>query len=362
MPANGLEALMLKRVGGGQRLVRIDSGHALHLRCAHEATCLRTFPSRPGWFVQDNPGATLRVWMQYPSGERTELARVGAGAGNSAAGGGDESFRQRLTKWWHGVPTAPIEHEVRLTWPAPVLGEFDLFLEACGRDVAIAVGPFLDAKARLLPLLRGRGIEVGPGMNPSVHSDATREVTYVEKMPMEQWASTYAKQPLSSMPAEHWARYIVDSAHRLDGFADQSVDFIFSSHVFEHLVNPLDTLRNWWEKLAPGGMIAGVVPDARFTFDLRQPLSTIEDLRAQRLSGRHDVTQAMYERWCRYTSPENSPASLRARDYAIHVNYFSPEVFRQMVDEFALNVAQPAGLFFESVVNGRDFGYLIVKP
>ena len=26
-----------------------------------------------------------------------------------------------------------------------------------------------------------------------------------------------------------------------------------------------------WERLAPGGLLAGVVPDARFTFDWRQP-------------------------------------------------------------------------------------------
>jgi hypothetical protein len=45
--------------------------------------------------------------------------------------------------------------------------------------------------------------------------------------------------------------------------------------VLEQLINPIQVIENWAQKLRPGGVIAGVVPDLRYTFDLRQPPSTV---------------------------------------------------------------------------------------
>ena len=42
---------------------------------------------------------------------------------------------------------------------------------------------------------------------------------------------------------------------------DGSLGFIFSSHVFEHLANPLGHLEHWYAKLRHGGLIVGIVPD-----------------------------------------------------------------------------------------------------
>lgn len=358
MPSKGIEAIEPKLPGGTQRAIRMAPGSTLRLRAADEATCLRSFPSFPGWHSHAAAGSTLSVWAEGADGTRHLL------------------YTDRSTG----------RQEVRLDWPVPVPSQFDLCLAAEGECI-VSIGPLFNAKAKLLPMLRGHGVEVGPGANPSVFADEGRSVRYVERMPMEQWAKTYAKRPLDAPAAGHWSHYVVDSAHRLAGFEDGSIDFVFSSHVLEHLVNPLQVLRNWWTKLAPGGVIAGVVPDARFTFDLRQPLTTRADLLAQvgppsddtagtslsgafgrlarRLSRKpvrdpFETTDAMYERWCRYTSPENTPASLRQREYSIHVNYFSPESFRLLLDMFAAE-ASPAGLFIESVANGKDFGFLVAK-
>lgn len=43
--------------------------------------------------------------------------------------------------------------------------------------------------------------------------------------------------------------------------ADESFDFVFSSHCLEHLRDPIEGLRNWFRILRPGGHLVVTVPD-----------------------------------------------------------------------------------------------------
>lgn len=43
--------------------------------------------------------------------------------------------------------------------------------------------------------------------------------------------------------------------------ADESFDFVFSSHCLEHLRDPIEGLRNWFRVLKPGGYLVVTVPD-----------------------------------------------------------------------------------------------------
>lgn len=323
-----VEAADVKAAGGSYRAVDLSRGTCMRLVGAHEATALRAFPTSPGWEVVTGD----------PSGLEVHLGDDGA-----------DVFRGRADT------TA-----VGLSWPLPCPREFDLVVRT-EHDVRLSVGPLFDARSVVLPHLRGRGVEVGPGPNPAVLPAPGREVVYVERMALSDWAATYAHGHLDPSKSDLWARYIVDSATELETAGDGSLDFIFSSHVLEHIVNPLQLLANWWRKLAPGGVIAGVVPDCRFTFDLRQPVSTPADWLQQYAKGGFAPTEHMYERWCRYTQPKNTPESLRARDYSIHVNYYTPESLRLLFDLFA-EIQGVAGMHLRSVRNGKDFAFLIAKP
>lgn len=329
---DGVEASTLKLVGGGRRAIRLHADASLRLRDAHEVTAFKHFPRAPGWRVRFEPGAALEIRLD-------------------ASDGPHRLFHAS------GVP----ECEVTLSWPVPVPMRFDLELVLSGPGASVAVGPLFNARTRLLPLMIGRGVEVGPGINPAIMPSDTVDVSYLERLPMEDWARLYAKRDLQPAVANLWTRYVVGSAHRMELFAHSSLQFIFSSHVVEHLVNPLGVLENWWDRLVPGGVIAGVVPDARYTFDLRQELTTGEELLAQAIDGSFEPTESMYAKWCAKTSPENTPESLRARGYSIHVNYYSPQSFRRFLDLFAAR-RPVAGVFIESVTNGKDFGFLIRKP
>lgn len=55
-------------------------------------------------------------------------------------------------------------------------------------------------------------------------------------------------------------------------------DFVLSSHVLEHVANPLLALSEWKRLLVDGGMLVLLLPDRAHTFDHRRPLTTMEHL------------------------------------------------------------------------------------
>ncbi len=68
-------------------------------------------------------------------------------------------------------------------------------------------------------------------------------------------------------------------AHELAGLMPESFDFVYSSHLLEHLADPARALRNWWRVLRPGGYLILYVPD-RNLFEKKQSLPS-------RFSGDH---------------------------------------------------------------------------
>src|SRR4051812_24672027 len=76
------------------------------------------------------------------------------------------------------------------------------------------------------------------------------------------------------------------SGGRVDFLSDASalplregtLDYLCSSHVLEHLANPIAALHEWHRVLRRGGLLYLVVPDKRFTFDEPRAVTTIEHL------------------------------------------------------------------------------------
>jgi len=58
-------------------------------------------------------------------------------------------------------------------------------------------------------------------------------------------------------------------------FKDDSLDYVVSSHVLEHVANPVAALEEWYRVLRPEGIIYVVVPDRRFTWERRRPLTPV---------------------------------------------------------------------------------------
>jgi len=67
-------------------------------------------------------------------------------------------------------------------------------------------------------------------------------------------------------------------ASNLERIANNSYDFVLSSHSLEHSANPLQCLAEWVRVLKPGGALVLVLPDSRFTFDHRRPTTSFQHL------------------------------------------------------------------------------------
>lgn len=78
----------------------------------------------------------------------------------------------------------------------------------------------------------------------------------------------------------------------LAGVEDARYDVVMSSHVIEHLANPLGALAAWRRVTRPGGHLLMVAPHGEGTFDHRRPVTTLEHLRADRDAdtGEDDLT------------------------------------------------------------------------
>lgn len=57
------------------------------------------------------------------------------------------------------------------------------------------------------------------------------------------------------------ADFIIPTCEVLDDFASQSQDFIFSSHLLEHIVEWENALKEWWRVLKQGGYLVLYLPD-----------------------------------------------------------------------------------------------------
>jgi len=81
-------------------------------------------------------------------------------------------------------------------------------------------------------------------------------------------------------------RRLIGEAGRLHELSDGEYDAVLSSHVLEHIANPLGALREWRRVVRPGGHILLIIPHKDATFDHRRPVTTLahmlEDAAADR--------------------------------------------------------------------------------
>lgn len=333
----------LKWPGQSQRGVTLFAGARFEIVRADEFTWSRVRKVVPGWRARSGDkgaDARLQIQMRTGDGETFKLADM-------ALSGAQEA------------------QEILLDWPMarPASREFSLeFTASAEASVELSNGPLLDMRRHLTPLALGRGLEVGPGVRPAIKPAEGVDVRYVEERHPSEWRDLYDKDKSATpvLTEELEARYVVGSAVGLETFDAAAYDFVFSNHVFEHLPNPIRVLRNWLRILKPGGAILGVTPDPRYTFDCRQPVTTLgEALREAEQEG-HDIPMAKYDRWCRWTTPEATPQSLIERSYSIHVNFFTPETFLAAAN-YLKSKKEISDACVQSSTNHKDFGFAFWK-
>jgi SAM-dependent methyltransferase len=230
-----------------------------------------------------------------------------------------------------------------------------------GSRTIIGVSRAFNSRRYIPELIKGTGIEVGPGLNPQILPSDEIQVRYIEALAGDQWVKLYQKADKPQVGAsEKWDEYILSSAATLDEFDDGSLDFIFSNHVFEHLMNPIGVLEKWSRKLQPSGLVYNVIPDAHSCFDLRQSLSNPTEWILEHQEDKWEPDLGKYERYCAYTAPYKTAQALLENRYSIHVHYYSPESAAKLAA-----IAIENGLFSSYFIgrsrNHKDFALILFK-
>lgn len=202
---------------------------------------------------------------------------------------------------------------------------------------------YLDARAAFAnSYLFGEGLEIGALHQPLAvphHAHAR----YVDRMTTPALRSEYpelADWDLTEVD-------VVDDGETLATVAAESQDFIIANHFLEHTENPIGTIETHLGKLKPGGVLFYAVPDKRFTFDFRRPVTPLEHMIADYEEGPERSRAEHYREWCRFVINEESTGTaaqaaseewvvergqaLDAASYSIHMHVWTQAEFLALI-------------------------------
>jgi SAM-dependent methyltransferase len=323
------EGLLIK--GGATRTIRIRGG------------------SRAPHFVA---GADDIGWRAVPIGEGGRSITVSLVAGSDRASATTVASRGAPVTVW--TPAL-------LDLPDPFVVA-DLLVEITDHPEDLFLGTARRVRRDpLYALARGVGVEIGPGSNPQIVQSDDTTVLYIEEKTAEEWRALYVDTDTTRVWSE--ARYTIGSAHALP-VDDASLDFVFSSHVLEHLYNPLGHLAHWRAKLKPGGVVLAVAPCADGTKDFVMPQTNIADLIAEFEAGTFVCPYSTYEKWASCYYDDLEAVRLKAKQmfesqFSIHVHVYDYMTVNAMLN-FALSKLGYTGFRVKYTKNAKDF-ILVLK-
>ena len=104
------------------------------------------------------------------------------------------------------------------------------------------------------PYLKGRGLDLGAGM--------FKILPHAISIDSGEHSATFGHPFVANLRMD---------CEKLDAFSSQSMDFVFSSHLLEHIVNYKAALREWWRVIQIGGKLVLYLPHKSFYPNMGQP-------------------------------------------------------------------------------------------
>lgn len=137
----------------------------------------------------------------------------------------------------NGTPLGQLKNLARPLIPAPIWFRLQTVAYRLGKK-KYWYGPGETSKAHPRRLregffdtyCRGQGLDIGQGGDPIV-------------------------------PGVRGWDLVDGDAQYLRGVEDEIFDFVYGSHILEHMRNPAEALRNWWRTVKRGGFLIVAVPD-----------------------------------------------------------------------------------------------------
>ena len=321
-----------KQAGQLWRGLSLQPGAKLLIPDVRRFSSLRTWPAECGWMIEVPAETVVEVTFRQPD-NGDEIVGIASY---------DGSFQSLI-----------------FPWPKVRAGRLDLQIEVIGQGkeaVFLAVHRAL-SREWLFDSAIGRGVEIGPGAQPQILPRDGVDVSYLEQMPPDVWNELYNGGGKYVSRPELWENYIVGNAQDLP-VEDSWLDFLFASHVFEHLANPIGHLRNWRAKLRPGGKVICVVPDLNGTKDVIQQRSSLPEWLDEDAAGTWAPTRHHYMRHlCREADDEELVAAM-GRGESIHVHYYD-NINCQLLLDHAVTALGYSDYLIEHTPNHKDFHFIL---
>lgn len=236
-----------------------------------------------------------------------------------------------------------------------------------GKEETAKAGPaepppvYLDARARFAAhFLFGDGLEIG-ALHMPLAMPPHAKVRYVDRMPAEDLRREYPELAECDLTPVN----VIDDGERLTTIPEASQDFIVANHFLEHCENPIGTIETHLGKLKPGGILFYAVPDKRYTFDSRRPVTPIEHMVADYEQGPERSRREHYDEWARLVVTEDGESEqeqtakarrLEDQKYSIHMHVWTQAEFLRLV----LDSRERLGAAFEIEAAARQGIELVV--
>ena len=155
------------------------------------------------------------------------------------------------------------------------------------------------------------GVEIGPYHTPMLPKAAGHPVLVLDVFPTEELKTR--STALGIAPERVEEVDLIGSADSIGELVTErglagSLDYVISSHNFEHIPNPIRFLKGCEAALAEGGHVAMIVPDHRTCFDYFRPVTSTGDMIAANFSDWRRPSNAqlfaMNSLHCRYVVGE----------------------------------------------------------
>lgn len=138
----------------------------------------------------------------------------------------------------------------------------------------------------------GHGLELG-ALHAPMRLPPAATVRYVDRLPVEKLREVYPE-----LAGERFVPVdVVDDAETLLTVPPASQRFVAASHLLEHCEDPISAVHVWLRVLEPGGFLLLAVPDGRFTFDRRRPVTPLAHVERDRAEGPAVSRLAHYAEW-----------------------------------------------------------------
>lgn len=296
---------------------------------------LRSFPPDGGWWGSSKAPAQLDLRLRTSTGEVLAEKKIALSS----------------------QPTL-----LELPWPALALdplppANLEIHLPESQPDVFLGISKKLERKT-ISSLCRGRGVEIGPGITPQILAGPNVDVLYAEEKSREDWLKTYAykmhKYDAVDVNALPWDRYHVATAFNLQA-EDNTLDFIFASHVFEHLVNPIGHLQHWLAKLKSGGSIVGILPHCDYSVDYQMLPSMLPTMALEYQRGERAPNLNHY----RMIFGNDAEAKM-AEGRTLHVHFYNERNLQDLFNYVGHSLPL-AGFRIAWERNYKEFFFVVVK-